>query len=223
MLGHPVQSVNQPIGPTSPLVAPSRSPYNPNTALHRNVIILKLKNNDASNPANIILSAGRHNFAVPNAPSLTLSDQLIADGANTLTNDNGDSVSVTATAQYGTRNTASWGEVKTQAEKYGLAINALRVDFNTEAQMANRFVFERWDFFGDNSIDMVLPSTYYNPEQYHDKTLLVKEAFAMDQDTIIYYTLDAGESVTMHFYVAGILDLQSQLLHHVRQNNLYSL
>lgn len=220
---NPVANIATVLPPTRPLKKGSTSPFNPNAALHRNLITVKLSNENSTYPAHIILTSGRHNFAPPNASGLTLSDQLVTDGVNATTNNDGQTVNVALSAEFGLRAGASWAEFLTVIKEYGVSIAGMRVDYQTQDQMANRFVFQHYDFMGNDYFDFLNPNIYYDPTKYHDKTIMIEEAFSLNRDTVLYYTLDPSESVTLYFWLDSILDTQSSIVDYTRNANYKAL
>ena len=195
-----------------------RSIHNAEAPLHGNAVTLKIKNNDAANRADLVLSAGRF------AADPKLAPQLLSDGTQNYTNNAGDAVSVDVAADFGVDGTdQSWDTILEYIEKDGLAISTLRLEWTKNAQKMHKLRFERRDLFGDHTVDQIAPSVYFNPNQYHEKLIQTDVGFVLDQRTVVKYAIEPGEEVLMTLWVGSILELDRILLEQSRKQGGNSL
>lgn len=211
-----VQSFHKPIVAGNVLNTGRRSHWNDETPLHNNAVSLTLTNNDANNQADLVLSAGRFGSSY--------SSQLIADGTANITNDAGDTVSVTVTCEYGVDGTTSgWADFRSYIINDGVAIGMTRMEFDNKAQRAHKLRFERRELFGDNIVDHIFPQVYYSPHQFDGLTVQSPVAYALDDKTIVKYTLRPGETVVLTMWVDAIFEKERVLSDHIRRKGGNSL
>jgi len=185
--------------------------FNPERALHMQTVKLTIKNNDAANPANLVLSAGDHGAA--------FASKLIADGTNNTTNDNGDTVSVTVTSDFGIDAVrATIAQFQNLIKNKGVVVANTRLRYNDSNQVGYKLKFQRYDYLGDDKVDQLDPEVYYNPSQYNDKVIDMPLKVVLDRDTIVHYTLLAGETVTFSFAVAAIQDMTAILRDYAKRS-----
>jgi len=196
----------------------SFSPFNRDRKMHRNGIKVRIKVPDtASIAARIVITAGDHEGKTLNG--ITLADHILTDGVNTYKGSNGatDVTNVDVKAQFGISNVQSVKNFQELIRKKGMIVSATRYKFQLEDQILNKIHFNQFDYMGDHGIDFIDPEIEHDPNQYHDKDLLIPLKYVLNSDTIMMLDVEPGETVQLTMYMSQYQDLNRLLLNEARR------
>ncbi len=194
-----------------------RSFHNTETPLHQNAVVLKLVNNSAVR-ADLVLSAGSR------SSETEIAAQLIAEGTADYVNDDSATASVTVAASFGIRGTTnSWDRILRWINEKGLAINATRFSYDTKAQQMHPLRLQRDDLFDDYINDQISPFVYYDASNFDLMTVQSDIAYQLDDDTVLYYSIEPETEVLLTFWIGGAYDKNRHLANYIRNNSVNSL
>jgi predicted phosphodiesterase len=177
--------------------------FRPTAPLHKNMFSVTLKNADANNEANLVLSAGDYESEFVN--------RLLKEGTNNHVNLATDTVSMVVSSEIGVDGNNSWETIRNWIKSRGLYITNTRISVQSQKQLAKKLKIVTRDLMGDHHTDFISFRAEYNANQYHYKVIQNNDAYSLTRDKIVYYDLLGGEEVTFDFVLGGVLDTQAIL------------
>ena len=165
----------------------------------------------------LVISAGDHEAATING--VVLADHLMKDGTNTYKSTDGttDVPNVEVKAQFGVSSVESVKTFQNFVRNKGLLVASTRYKYQTEDQLLNKLHFNQFDYLGDHGIDFIDPEVEQDPNQYHEKDLLIPLKYVLNEDSIMMLDVEPNETVQITFYMAKYQDLTRLLVNEARQ------
>lgn len=187
--------------------------FNAEQKLHRNRVNIKIKNNDPTNPANVVITAGIHDG------NAKYSGKLMPNGTGNTTNNNGDTVSVTGSVSMGIDATVSnIVNLRSLIKEHGVLVSETRYRYTDADQITHKVLFNHFDYFGNHNVDYIDPEVYFDPKQYHEKVLDFGVGYVLNRNTIMEVTVEPGETIILSVLIEKVMDLDELLKNNARRS-----